>query len=244
MSMIRKIIPVSLYDIPGLEGWLEEQASQGLFPTSLGSWAVFEDRGLPGTRFRLDPFANRTGEGLEPTEEKLELYRQAGWEYAFRVGRAYFLFYTTDPQAPELFSDHQSQWLSLNRLVKDLRSYRRRKIVLWSLLGILFLAALFLGFSGMEDAGSQSSAGRVEAACHHRDTGYEARFLRRLFRHGTDHLMTGVQIRQQPSGDSKRFTHTELPRSLMRVETVQAIPLRVFLGHFPGQLECDIAVGL
>ena len=61
MSMIRKIIPVSLYDIPGLEGWLEEQASQGLFPTSLGSWAVFEDRGLPGTRFRLDPFANRTG---------------------------------------------------------------------------------------------------------------------------------------------------------------------------------------
>ena len=83
MSMIRKIIPVSLYDIPGLEGWLEEQASQGLFPTSLGSWAVFEDRGLPGTRFRLDPFANRTGEGLEPTEEKLELYRQAGWEYAF-----------------------------------------------------------------------------------------------------------------------------------------------------------------
>ena len=147
MSMIRKIIPVSLYDIPGLEGWLEEQASQGLFPTSLGSWAVFEDRGLPGTRFRLDPFANRTGEGLEPTEEKLELYRQAGWEYAFRVGRAYFLFYTTDPQAPELFSDHQSQGLSLNRLVKDLRSYRRRKIVLWSLLGVLFLAVLFLGYS-------------------------------------------------------------------------------------------------
>lgn len=147
MSMIRKIIPVSLYDIPGLEGWLEEQASQGLFPTSLGSWAVSEDRGLPGTRFRLDPFANRTGEGLEPTEEKLELYRQAGWEYAFRVGRAYFLFYTTDPQAPELFSDHQSQGLSLNRLVKDLRSYRRRKIVLWSLLGVLFLAVLFLGYS-------------------------------------------------------------------------------------------------
>ena len=34
MSLIRKIIPVSLYDIPGLEHWLEEQANQGLFPTS------------------------------------------------------------------------------------------------------------------------------------------------------------------------------------------------------------------
>ena len=147
MSMIRKIIPVSLYDIPGLEHWLEEQANQGLFPTSLGSWAVFEERDVPGVRFRLDPFANRAGEGLEPTPEKLELYRAAGWEYAFRVGRAYFLFYTTDPQAPELFSDYQSQGLSLDRLVRGLRSYRRRKAVLWSLLGILFLAALFLGHS-------------------------------------------------------------------------------------------------
>lgn len=147
MSLIRKIIPVSLYDIPGLEHWLEEQANQGLFPTSLGSWAVFEERDVPGVRFRLDPFANRAGEGLEPTPEKLELYRAAGWEYAFRVGRAYFLFYTTDPQAPELFSDYQSQGLSLDRLVRGLRSYRRRKAVLWSLLGILFLAALFLGHS-------------------------------------------------------------------------------------------------
>ena len=145
MSTIRKIIPFSLYDIPGLEQWLEGQANQGLFPTHLGSWATFEDRGVPGTRFRLDPFANRAGEGLEPTQEKLELYRQAGWEYAFRVGRAYFLFYTTDPHTPELFSDYQSQGLSLDRLANSLRSYHRRKIVLWSLLGILFLAALFLG---------------------------------------------------------------------------------------------------
>lgn len=63
------------------------------------------------------------------------------------MGRAYFLFYTTDPQAPELFSDYQSQGLSLDRLVHGLRSYRRRKAVLWVLLGVLFLAALFLGHS-------------------------------------------------------------------------------------------------
>ena len=63
---------------------------------------VLEDRGLPGTASGWTP--SPTGPArAEPTEEKLELYRQAGWEYAFRVGRAYFLFYTTDPQAPELF---------------------------------------------------------------------------------------------------------------------------------------------
>ena len=143
MKTIRKFIPVSLYDIPGLEAWLEEQADAGLFPTHLGSWAAFTDTGVPGTRFRLDPFANRQGEGLEPTAEKLELYQQAGWEYAFRIGRAYFLFYTTDPDAPELFTDYQSQGMSLDRLEKQVRSYQRTRTLVYSLLGLALVWVLF-----------------------------------------------------------------------------------------------------
>lgn len=151
MKYVRKFIPLSLYDITGLESWLEEQANAGLFPVSLGSWAVFERGAVPGTRFRLDPFSNRQGEGLEPTPEKLELYRQAGWTYACSVGRAYFLFYATDPSAPELYTDYQSQGLSLDRLVKSLRSYRRRRLLIWPLLGVLLLAALlFAGHSGYD----------------------------------------------------------------------------------------------
>ena len=41
MKTVRKIIPVSLYDIPGLEAWLEKQAGEGLFPVRLGRWASF-----------------------------------------------------------------------------------------------------------------------------------------------------------------------------------------------------------
>lgn len=143
MKKIRKIIPVSLYDIPGLERWLEEQANLGLFPLSLGSWSTFEERAVPGTRFRLDPFANRMGEGTEPTPEKLELYRQSGWEYAFPIGQAYFLFYNTDPEAPELYTDCQSQGMSLERLKKSLRSYRRRRIAVFGVVVLLLLVALF-----------------------------------------------------------------------------------------------------
>ena len=33
MSMIRKIIPVSLYDIPGLEGWLAVSYTHLTLPT-------------------------------------------------------------------------------------------------------------------------------------------------------------------------------------------------------------------
>lgn len=76
---VRKILPVSLCDIRGLEAWLEEQANAGLFPVSIGSWAVFTTDGVPGTRFRLEPYdRGRTA----PTEEQQELYRRAGWSYA------------------------------------------------------------------------------------------------------------------------------------------------------------------
>lgn len=140
MKKIRKLIPVSLYDIPGMERWLEEQAGQGLFPEQLGSWATFNREGKPGTRFRLDPYGKT---GTEPDGEQLELYRQAGWEYALPIGRAYFLFYTTDPAAPELYSDYQSRGLSLDRLAKQVR---RMKYSFLPVLIVFLLAALVFCF--------------------------------------------------------------------------------------------------
>ena len=100
---VRKILPVSPCDIRGLEAWLEEQANAGLFPVSIGSWAVFTADGVPGTRFRLEPYdQGRTA----PTEEQQELYRRAGWSYALNVAPAgCWLFYTADPAAVELYSD-------------------------------------------------------------------------------------------------------------------------------------------
>lgn len=142
MKTIRKIIPVSLYDIPGVERWLEKQANLGLFPIRLGSWAVFRPGGVPGTRFRLDAFSNRMGEGTEPTPEKLELYRAAGWEYIGPIGRAYFLFYTTDPQAPELYTDYGSRGLSLDRLARQVQRAKWSQLLFPVLLLVLLLAVL------------------------------------------------------------------------------------------------------
>lgn len=139
MKKIRKLLPLSVYDIPGIEHWLEEQANAGLFPVFLDAWVTFEPTGVPGTRFRLEPWGSR---GTEPSEEQLTLYRQAGWEYAFTIGRAYFLFYTTDPEAPELYSDLHSRGLSLERLEKRVRSYRRRQVIVFAILAALLVWAL------------------------------------------------------------------------------------------------------
>ena len=54
MKMTRKLLPLSLYDGPGMESWLESRANEGLFPVKLGYFqAVFSPIGVPGTRFRL-----------------------------------------------------------------------------------------------------------------------------------------------------------------------------------------------
>lgn len=140
MKKIRKFLPLSIYDIPGIEHWLEEQANAGLFPVYLNSWATFEPIGIPGTRFRLEPWGK---EGTSPTEEQMELMHEAGWEYAFTIGQVYFLFYTTDPQAPDLYTDFESRGLSLERLEKRVRRNRRFWAIIWSVLGLLLVWALF-----------------------------------------------------------------------------------------------------
>ncbi|MCI8424015.1 MAG: DUF2812 domain-containing protein [Lawsonibacter sp.] len=135
------IVPVSLYDIPGMETWLEEQANQGLFPLHLGSYAHFTRCGVPGTRFRLEPFGK--GE-TDPAPERLSLYKQAGWAYAMPVGNVYHLFYAEDPAAPELYSDWSSRGMSLERLAKQVRRLRYQNWLVLGAILLIFLSAVFI----------------------------------------------------------------------------------------------------
>ena len=136
MRKVRKMLPVSTADIIGLEKWLEDQANHGLFPVSIGSWATFTTTGVPGTKFHLEPYGKS---GDAPTEEQLALYRNAGWEYAFAISSIYFLFYSTDPNALELYSDHESRGFSLERLEKAAQRAQRRKIIIYSALAAVLV---------------------------------------------------------------------------------------------------------
>lgn len=128
MKTTRVWTPVSLYDIPGLEHWLEEKANEGLFPINLGSWSSFRPGALPHTRFRVEVWGKM---GTEPAPEQLELYEAQGWRYAFPIGRAYFLFYTEDPGAPDLYTDYESRAFSLERLERQLRRFVWRKRIIY-----------------------------------------------------------------------------------------------------------------
>ncbi|MCI9156159.1 MAG: DUF2812 domain-containing protein [Lawsonibacter sp.] len=135
--------PVSLYNIQGLEGWLEEQARAGLFPLRItGDYTRFERReAAPHPRFRLEAANGR--ELAEP--ERLELYQQAGWQYFGKATPLYFLFYTLDPAAPELHTDPVTRGLSLEWLAGQVEKARRKQRI-WRLvlLGLLVLGTVLI----------------------------------------------------------------------------------------------------
>lgn len=142
MKHVYKLVPVSLYDIRGLEGWLEERADEGLFPVRInGDFTQFRRDGTaPGARFRLEPSNGQIYPGLE----RLELYQAAGWGYEGTVGKTYFLFYTADPAAPELHTDPVTRGLSLEHLARQVKRARRR-MQIWRLaILILFLSSIAL----------------------------------------------------------------------------------------------------
>ena len=138
MKTVWKVTPVSLYDLAGLEGWLEEMACRGLFPNWVGSnFSSFSRTGTPGARFRLE-----SADGKErPEEDRLELYRESGWEYADSVFlKLYFLYYTADPAAPELHTDPVTQGYSLDALAREVKKQRRSyRVSQWLVLAILAL---------------------------------------------------------------------------------------------------------
>ena len=139
MKKIRKMLPVSIYDLSGLESWLEEQAKAGLFPVFMNGWVTFTPTALPGTRFRLEP---REGEGGSPGPEKLEKCREAGWDFALTVGSLYCLFYTTRPGASELCFDDRGRREYMARIE---RRSRRSRLIGWA----VFLLTAALGLWGL-----------------------------------------------------------------------------------------------
>ena len=101
---VKKWLPCELYDIAGIEQWLNGMAAQGY---ALGEWPGFfsigrvpfyEDPSAVHARYRLEPTIK---DGLSLAERK-ESYRELGWSYVTEAAQIYAVFRCDDPQAPDL----------------------------------------------------------------------------------------------------------------------------------------------
>lgn len=92
----------SVYDIPAVESWLEEQAREGwLLETYL--LGIRLRRGEPGqVRYRLEPWNGPVG---EPDDSQRALYEELGWEYVCDWVRPFRVFRSTAPNPVELHTD-------------------------------------------------------------------------------------------------------------------------------------------
>lgn len=114
--VIRHWCPVDFRDMPALEGWLTDLASQqGLYfarAKTLG-WMFTRHPPQP-VRYRLEPVRGR--KDRDPDPERVSYYRACGWEYCGAIQRYYHVYLARDPETPELYDDPVSQSYALETL--------------------------------------------------------------------------------------------------------------------------------
>ena len=135
-----RIPPCAPYDIPAMQGWLEDMAAKGLHLSKdgfFGFFTTFEVGPPKQERFRLEPTDRKNGlfsREYDPDDAQVQMLRQMGWTYRARRGQ-FYIFSTDDPDAPELNTDPQVQAMTMAALTKHL----------WKSLGYtLFLTIFYL----------------------------------------------------------------------------------------------------
>ena len=120
-KLVRKILPVEICDMAGLEHWLSDMAAQGLHLVKLSSETARFRRGepAPGTRFGLDIA------GLFDIDHaRNEAYAEAGWTYVTTLPDIYYVYRTDRADAPPLHTDPVTQSETLTPLIRHTRRLR------------------------------------------------------------------------------------------------------------------------
>ena len=123
-----KFDPFGVVDMFYKQNWLEYQARKGFLLANDNLLSCRFTVGEPrDRRYRILPYKHS-----KTTREELDLYASCGWHLIYGSGSV-MIFYTDDPDAPEPFTDVQSQ-----------HKYYRKSLItnfIWML--IIFAESLF-----------------------------------------------------------------------------------------------------
>ncbi len=120
-----RVAPCPAYDVEGMESWLTDMASQGLFLSSdgfFGGLGIFEKRVPHPCKYRLEAApSKRTSDDGFPDREAISLSKEFGWTYVARRGD-FYIYISEDDSVRELNTDPVVQALALNHVIKRTRS--------------------------------------------------------------------------------------------------------------------------
>lgn len=138
---VYKITPVSVYDVRGLESWLEDMARRGLFLKRLRpAFSTFQRGPAQPLRYRVEPCRRIMDD--TPPQAMLDLYQDFGWHFVCDANSELLVFSTQDPEAPEPHSDPELQGALWKKLYRSKR--RGFLFILAVTLALLVLLPVFL----------------------------------------------------------------------------------------------------
>ena len=112
-------LPYSLWDLRGIESWLNELAAKGFALEqcpdfwSIGRFTFRPSEEVKHARYRLDPVGSS-----DALRERAANYREMGWRFVDRLGNLYAIYRCDDPEAPELYTDSESLGWAMKKLIR------------------------------------------------------------------------------------------------------------------------------
>lgn len=101
-----RLAPAMGFDTPAVQAWLEDRAAQGQFLERYGWLCDFTPGEPEAVRYRLEPLARRE---KAPDQHRRELFEELGWQYVCTVRKSWHIWRCDDPDAPELFTDPETE---------------------------------------------------------------------------------------------------------------------------------------
>lgn len=120
MKLVRKLLPVNIYDVAQTESYLENMARKGLFLKKIGTFAYFEKGKSENISYRLEPI---TRAEKKPSEEMLNYYEDYGWEYVCTIAKLFHIYRSKDEEPVEIHTDPILQGYTYDYLNKRLKLY-------------------------------------------------------------------------------------------------------------------------
>ena len=134
-------VPTSVFNVPAMETWLQDQARRGRhFTGFLGDYLAAFERGEP----REDVYRLEVADGAYyPEEEHAAMLDAAGWENVSNSPRVdFWVLRATRPDPAPIHTDPEVQAIGYRRLKRRLR--RRTALYLLGMLVVIALAAVWL----------------------------------------------------------------------------------------------------
>ena len=113
---MKRIFPIDLSDIGGVESYLSDMAAEGFFIKKLGLIAEYEKLSPKKATYRLEPLMK---DEMKPNDSIIDGYNEFGWKYVCTdENRLFHVFVSFDERPDEIHTDIETQKYSFDYLAK------------------------------------------------------------------------------------------------------------------------------